>query len=117
MIGFPPAVDGIAGDVLVVEFLFVEYLAVDFLLSFVFTHDFEENGAIAVQDFICFANGCGGSTPELDVVAVFAGDGAEFFSVAAGDRAFADGADAGRGRHGWNDRRGNGGKMIGNKKL
>lgn len=82
MIDFSPAIDEIARNMMEVELLFVQYFSFDLFLNFVFAHHFKKNGTVAMKDFVSFPNGFGSGAPQLNMVTIFAGGGAEDFAVA-----------------------------------
>lgn len=60
VVHFVAAIDVIAGEIFIVELLLIQYGAVYLLLGFVFSDNFQQDGAIAVQDFIGIPHGLGG---------------------------------------------------------
>jgi hypothetical protein len=80
-----------------VELLFVEVHARKLLLTGVFSHEFEQDGAVAMENFVDLTNDFGRGATEADVIVVFADVGAKNFVRSSDDGRFADGAGA---RHG-----------------
>lgn len=83
-----------------VELLFVELHAGELLLGSIFSHQFEENGTVAMEDLVGFPNSFGRSTSKPDMIIIFAVDGAENFIGSPGNGVFANRAGA---WHGWSD--------------
>lgn len=78
MISFASTIDVVPSHIMEAEFFLFEDQAVYFLLSFVFAHDLQEDGAIAVEDLVGFAYSLSGGAAQADVVFVFAGERAEY---------------------------------------
>lgn len=99
VVHFVAAIDVVAGEIFIVELLFIEYGAVYFLLGFVFSDNFQENRAIAVQDFIGIAHGLGGGLSQAYVVFIFTTQGTKDFVGPSHDGLFTQTAEAFCGAH------------------
>jgi hypothetical protein len=97
VIAFALGVDIRPGVVMEVELLFVEVHTGKLLLTGVFAHEFEQDGAVSMENFVDLTNDFGRGTAETDVIVVFADVGAKNFVRSSDDGRFTDGAGAGHG--------------------
>ncbi len=73
VVHFAPGVDVIAGDVAEIELFFIEHFPFYFPLGRIVAHNFHQDRAVAVQDFIRLLYGFGGGFAEADVIGIFTG--------------------------------------------
>ena len=65
------------GVVFIIEFFLIQSTSRDFDLGFIITKDFEEDGAVSVQDFVDIYGGSVGDSAQLPVIFTFASYGTE----------------------------------------
>lgn len=99
MVGFAPAIEVTAREIVEAEFFLFQHEPVYLFLSFVLAHDLQQDGAVAVEDLVGFAYDNCGSTAQANMVFVFAGNGAKDLVGAAGKGRFAQTAAAFGGGH------------------
>ncbi|MEM9721879.1 MAG: hypothetical protein AAGA10_21615 [Bacteroidota bacterium] len=79
VIGFPMPIDIGTGEVVEAEFFLFQDESIYFLLGFVFAHDFQKNGPIAMKNGICFLNHFSSGPSKFEMVFIFTVNGAKYF--------------------------------------
>ena len=87
-------IDMVMGDIPKVKFFTVQKCSGYFFLGTVFPHNFQKNGAIAVQDFVYTLRSFRRHFIELDVIVGLAGGRAEYFVSTSCEWLFAQATEA-----------------------